>query len=294
MVGSSVSRNLLENKKFEIIESSREDTNLFSLEETKKLISGTKPNVVINSAAKVGGIMANNTQRTDFIISNLKINMNIVESIIQYPQIRLINLGSSCIYPLGAKVPISESALMSGSLEPTNSPYAMAKLTAIEMGDAITKEFGHKVINLMPTNLYGQNDNFSESDSHVIPGLIYRMHNSKLKNENSFTVWGTGQPLREFLHVDDLAKAIFFLIENNIHEGLFNVGSEEEVSIKELVEKISKVVNFQGDLMFDTTKPDGNPRKLLDSSKIKKLGWSPTINLDTGLENTYKWFVNNL
>jgi len=293
MVGSSVSSFLENDKQLKVIKSSRDDTNLFLLEETKDLISKTNPDVIVNSAAKVGGILANNTYRTGFILNNLKININIIESIIDHPNIKLINLGSSCIYPLGASIPISESALMSGPLEPTNSPYAMAKLSAIEMGDAISKEHGHKVLNLMPTNLYGQNDNFSATESHVIPGLIYRMHNAKINNDNNFTVWGTGKPLREFLHVDDLSKAIHFLVFNETDENLLNVGSNEEVSIKELVYKIKNIIDFKGELVFDDTKPDGNPRKLLDSSKLRSLGWEPTITLEKGLEATYDWFKNN-
>ncbi len=293
MVGSSVSNFLEDDKQLKVIKSSRDDTNLFLLEETKDLISKTNPDVIVNAAAKVGGILANNTYRTGFILNNLKININIIESIIDHPNIKLINLGSSCIYPLGASIPISESALMSGPLEPTNSPYAMAKLSAIEMGDAISKEHGHKVLNLMPTNLYGQNDNFSATESHVIPGLIYRMHNAKINNDNNFTVWGTGKPLREFLHVDDLSKAIHFLVFNKTDENILNVGSNEEVSIKELVYKIKNIIDFKGELVFDDTKPDGNPRKLLDSSKLRNLGWEPTITLEKGLEATYDWFKNN-
>tara|TARA_B100000131_G_scaffold316764_1_gene357446 strand:- start:205 stop:1128 length:924 start_codon:yes stop_codon:yes gene_type:complete len=294
MVGSSVVRKLKEgSSNFDVIESNRQETNLFSLEETKSLISNHKPNIIVNSAAKVGGIMANSKNRSEFIFSNLKINMNVVESIIDFPEINLINLGSSCIYPLGAAVPIKESSLMSGTLEPTNSPYAMAKLTAIEMGDAISKEFGHKIINLMPTNLYGPNDNFSESDSHVIPGLIYRMHQASKTGDETFSVWGTGKPLREFLHVDDLSNAIKFFINENINEGLYNVGSGQEISIKELVKMIKDIVGFTGDLIFDDTKPDGNPRKLLDSTKLMELGWKPSVDLNTGLDETYEWFLNN-
>ena len=179
---------------------------------------------------------------------------------------------------------------MTGKLEPTNSPYAMAKLTAIEIGDALNKEYGHKILNLMPTNLYGPNDNFSEKESHVIPGLIRRMHDAKLKNIENFKVWGTGNPLREFLYVDDLAKAILFLIENNHNEGLLNVGSGQEISIKELVQKIKEVINFQGNIDFDTNFPDGNPRKFLDSNKIRNLGWSPKISIDEGLKKPIHGF----
>jgi GDP-L-fucose synthase len=275
--------------------STRKDTDLFSLQETKKIISDIKPDIVINAAAKVGGIHANNTQRTEFILDNLKININILESLIPFSNIKLINLGSSCIYPLGAKIPIQENSLLSGKLEPTNSPYAMAKLTAIEMGDALTKQHGHQIINLMPTNLYGPNDNFSETSSHVIPGLIARMHRAKLNSEPVFKVWGTGKPLREFLHVNDLTNAIGFIIQNNLFsEQVLNVGSNQEISINDLVIEIKNIINYQGEIIFDDSMPDGNPRKLLDSSKLNKYGWESKIKLSDGLKNVYDWYVNNL
>jgi len=294
MVGSSVSRILKKNKDINLFESSRNDTDLFSLSQTKKLFTTFKPDIVINAAAKVGGILANDLQRTEFILNNLKININIIESITQYPETKLINLGSSCIYPLGADVPITESSLMTGKLEPTNSPYAMAKLAAIEMGDAISKQYGHKVLDLMPTNLYGPNDNFSENESHVIPGLISRMHKAKEENKEKFEVWGTGRPLREFLFIDDLASAIEFIIINNIDPGLYNIGSNEEVTIKALVESIKNVIQFPGEIVFDETKPDGNPRKLLDSTKFTNHGWKPSISLSSGLKITYDWFLENI
>jgi len=293
MVGSSVVRILSNFEKFDVITSNRKTTDLFSLKETQKLFNDTKPDYIVNAAAKVGGILANDTKRTEFILSNLKINMNIIESLIEHKNSKLINLGSSCIYPLGAPIPISESSLMSGALEPTNSPYAMAKLTAIEMGDAISKEYGHKIFNLMPTNLYGPNDNFSPEESHVIPGLIFRMHHAKINNEKEFLVWGTGSPLREFLFVDDLANAIKFFIENDTKEGLYNIGSNEEITIKDLVSLLKNIVGYEGKIIYDSTKPDGNPRKLLDSSKIQNLGWKPKIKLPNGLKITYEWYLKN-
>ncbi len=294
MVGSSVVRNISKLvDSFEVIKSTRDDTDLFSKSETESLIDKVKPDVIINAAAKVGGILANDTNRTEFILDNLKINMNILESLINKPNVKLINLGSSCIYPLGVEVPIKEESLMTGKLEPTNSPYAMAKLTAIEIADAIKKEHGNEIINLMPTNLYGPYDNFSEKNSHVIPGLIYRMHKAKNNNEESFFVWGTGKPKREFLHVDDLSNAIIFLLNNNTEEEILNIGSGEEISISELVEKIKKIINYTGEIKFDDKYPDGNPRKLLDSSKINSLGWKPEIKLDKGLENVYEWYSKN-
>ena len=294
LVGSSLKRHLSVDKRFECFFSTRKDTDLFSFDDTKNRIQDFGPNLIINAAAKVGGIHANNTEGSSFLIENLKININILESIIGSPNIKLINLGSSCIYPLNASNPIKEESFMTGELEPTNSPYAMAKLTAIELGKTLKKEFNHSIINLMPTNLYGPNDNFSEMSSHVIPGLIHKMHMAKKNNEKIFNIWGTGKPLREFLHVDDLSKAILFINENNIDNEILNVGSGSEISIKDLAMKIKETVEFNGDLYFDTNMPDGNPRKLLDSKKIHDFGWSPAIELDDGLRSVYDWYLKNV
>ena len=228
------------------------------------------------------------------MFSFLKINTNILEACIPNTKIEIINLGSSCIYPLDAKNPIAESSIMSGVLEPTNSPYAMAKLTAIELGRSLNIQYGHKVTNLMPTNLYGPHDNFDEINSHVIPGLMQRMHQAKMNNEQEFLIWGTGEPLREFLHVDDLATAIKKVIEVETNESLINVGSSEEISIKRLAESLKNVIGYKGLLGFDKSKPDGNPRKLLDSTKILELGWRPEIGLNEGLLDTYEWFIKNV
>ena len=295
LVGSSTVK-LLKDKNIykQIIGSNRKDTNLFDFNSTYKTISEERPDVIINAAARVGGIVANNTNRFEFIVENLKINLNILESIKDFKKIRLINLGSSCIYPLNASNPIKEEYIMSGKLEPTNSPYAMAKLTAIEIGNSMKQQFGMNITNLMPTNLYGPNDNFSETESHGIPGLIRRMHNSKINNAGEFKIWGTGEPKREFLYAEDLAEAINFVISNEISEELLNVGSNEEVTIKQLAEIISDNMQYEGSLTFDTTKPDGNPRKLLDSTKIFELGWKPKIKLEEGIEKTYKWFLENI
>ncbi len=294
LVGSSIKKVFEKNEsKFETISSTRKDADLLSLTETKNFITKIQPNLIINSAAKVGGIHANNTERSEFLIQNVKINLNILESLIDFPNIQLINLGSSCIYPLEAENPIKEEAIMTGSLEPTNSPYAMAKLTAIELGNSISSQYGNKILNLMPTNLYGPNDNFSDKESHVIPALIQRIHNAKVENLPSVEVWGTGSPMREFLYVDDLSDAIMFLINNNITHGLLNVGSGKEITIKELVEKIKVVVDFQGEIVFNKNYPDGNPRKLIDSSKINELGWKTNTNIEEGLKYTYEWYLRN-
>ena len=294
LVGKSLNKILNQVNEYNIISSTRKDTNLFNFKETNEKISEVKPDVIINCAAKVGGIYANDTKRTQFLVENLKINLNILESSIPFNEIRIINLGSSCIYPLNAENPIKEDSFMDGKLEPTNSPYAMAKLTSIELGRSISSEYGHKIVNLMPTNLYGPNDNFDEEYSHVIPGLISRMHEAKKINAKEFGIWGSGMPLREFLYVDDLSNCINFIIQNKIDSDLLNVGSGVEISILDLAKKIKTLVGFEGELNFDNTKPDGNPRKLLDSTNINSLGWAASTNLDDGLKKTYSWFKENI
>ena len=277
----------------EVVPSSRNETNLFSFDETSKTINTSKPDLIINAAAKVGGILANDTYRADFILENLKININILESIVKYPQIKLINLGSSCIYPLNAEIPTKEESFMTGKLEPTNSPYAMAKIAAIEMGNALKNQYGHEIINLMPTNLYGPKDNFDLKSSHVIPGLLNKFHKAIVEKKSSIEIWGSGKPKREFLYVDDLARAIEFLLDIEWKYDLLNIGSGDEITIKELALLIKKITNFEGEIKFDNSKPDGNPRKLLDSQKIKSLGWEPSTSLTNGLELTYDWFKKN-
>tara|TARA_A100001388_G_scaffold276800_1_gene265631 strand:- start:509 stop:1450 length:942 start_codon:yes stop_codon:yes gene_type:complete len=294
LVGSSLTRVLSKSRKVSrLTPSSRKDTDLFDFNKTKKLIAQTKPDVLIIAAAKVGGIVANNTLRTEFLLENLKINTNLLEASIPYPDMKIINLGSSCIYPLQAENPIKEDYFMDGKLEPTNSPYAMAKLTAIELGRSINKQFGHQVLNLMPTNLYGPNDYFNFEHSHVIPGLLSRMHKAKIDNDEKFFIWGSGSPFREFLYVDDLSNAIEFLLDKNLNIDLLNVGSGHEITIKNLSELIKKTIGYEGELAFDKNIPDGNPRKLLDSKLINKLGWKPATTLEIGLKNTYDWFLEN-
>ena len=294
LVGSSISRILEDSVKVkQLIKSNRSELDLFDKKNVEKFVKKHRPDVIVNAAAKVGGIHANDTKRTEFILENLKINMNILESCLEMPSIKIINLGSSCIYPLNAKNPINESEFMNGKLEPTNSPYAMAKLSAIEIGRSMSKQFGHKVLNLMPTNLYGPNDYFSDLDSHVIPALIHRMQKTIENDEDKFTVWGSGSPLREFLYVDDLSNFINFIIDKEIENDLINVGSGQEISIKNLALLIKDLMGFQGDVVFDSSKPDGNPRKLLDSSLMNELGWNDFTDLRNGLTSTIKWYKSN-
>ena len=295
LVGSSLVRVLKQSIKVsELIESNRSNLDLFNSINVRDFMLDTKPDIIVNAAAKVGGIYANDTKRTQFILENLKINMNILEPCIELPKTKVINLGSSCIYPLNSKNPISEDEFMRGKLEPTNSPYAMAKLTAIEIGRSISKQYGNKIINLMPTNLYGPNDYFSDMDSHVIPALIHRMYKSKLNNEETFKVWGTGKPLREFLYVDDLSNFIERILDENQDLDLLNVGSGIEVSIKTLSHQIKDILKFEGEIIFDNSLPDGNPRKFLDSTKLKNIGWNDFTNLEVGLNETINWYLNNL
>ena len=295
LVGSSLVRRFqTQDKGINLIKSSRKDTNLFSLEETKKKVDESDPDIVIIAAAKVGGIYANNTQRFNFIIDNLKISMNIFESLIERSDTQIINIGSSCIYPLNADNPINEASLMTGKLEPTNSPYSMAKLSSLEISRTMKDQFGHSILNLMPTNLYGPNDKFEEFNSHVIPGLIFKMHRAKEAQSKEVEIWGSGKPLREFMHVDDLSLAIEFLIQNGCSQDILNVGSSEVISIKELSELIKNIVGFKGNLVFNSQYPDGNPKKVLDSSQINKLGWKSSISLEKGLSDTYQWYLNKL
>ncbi len=290
LVGNALQNEFLNDNNYKSYFSFRNDTNLLNYSETKNTIDKIKPDIIINSAAKVGGIYANDNNRVSFLLENLKINMNILESILDKNSLTLINLGSSCIYPLNAENPIKENSLLSGKLEPTNSPYALAKISAIELGNNISKEYGHNIINLMPTNLYGPFDNFDHINSHVIPGLISRMSEAISNKNKIFKIWGDGTPLREFMFSQDLANCIKFILKNDISEDILNIGSNEEISILNLANKIKDLIGYEGKLIFDETKPNGNPRKLLDSSKIYNYGWKPKFSLDEGLKITLNWY----
>ena len=305
MVGSAI-HNLLKVKGYEnILVASRKDLDLRTFSEVEKWFQSNKPDVVIIAAAKVGGIMANFKYPAEFILDNLKIQTNIIEIAYKFQVKKLLFLGSSCIYPKFAEQPIKEESLLSGFLEPTNEFYALAKITGIKLCNALRKQYGFDAISLMPTNLYGPGDNYSLENGHVIPALIKKFHLAKI-SKKSVLCWGSGNPMREFLHVNDLANAILFVLENiqiknndifldSNGESLsfLNVGSGEEISIKELAKKISSVVDFRGDILWDKSKPDGTPRKLLDISRIQKLGWKSKINLEDGLKVTYDDFKKN-
>jgi GDP-L-fucose synthase len=258
---------------------------------TRMFFEKERPQFVVMAAAKVGGIKANNDFPVEFLLWNLQIQNNVIEAAADFGVEKLLFLGSSCIYPKFAKQPIAESELLTGVLEPTNEPYAIAKIAGIRLCQAYAREFGKRFISAMPTNLYGPGDNFDLNNSHVLPALLRKVHEAKLQGAKEVAVWGTGTPRRELLHVDDLASACLFLVENYSDSALINVGYGEDVSIRELAEIICEVVGFNGSLAFDSSKPDGTPRKLLDSSRLLALGWKPRISLRDGIRQTYEWYL---
>jgi GDP-L-fucose synthase len=258
-----------------------------------KLFADETPDIAVVAAAKVGGIKANNEYPVEFLLENLRIQNNVIRFAYQSGVRKLLFLGSSCIYPKFAPQPIPETALLSGPLEPTNEAYAIAKIAGIKLCQAYAREYGTNFISVMPTNLYGPNDNFDLEKSHVLAALLRKAHEAKVRNEKKITVWGTGEQRREFLHVDDLASALLLLLQKYDSPEIINVGCGEDITIRELAELICDVVGYDGELVWDTTKPDGTPRKLLNVTKIRALGWQPTIPLRKGIAQTYEWFVAN-
>jgi GDP-L-fucose synthase len=291
LVGSAVVRELRRLGHSGLVLRSRDELDLRDQAAVRRFFDDTRPQFVILAAARVGGIRANACYPADFIRDNLWIQTNVIDAAWRSGAEKLCFLGSSCAYPRLAPQPIPEDALLSGPLEPTNEPYAVAKIAGITMCQAYRRQHGFRAISLMPTNLYGPGDNFDPESSHVIPGLLRRFHEAKMRGDPTFEVWGTGEPRREFLHVDDLARAVVHLMRVYEDVDLVNVGTGRDVSIRELAEVIREVVGFQGDIVFDPTKPDGTPRKLLDVAKVTKLGWRPRIALEKGLRRTYEWFV---
>jgi len=286
MVGSGLERKLRKEGYHNIVTRTSAELDLRNQQAVNEFFEKEKPVYVILAAAKVGGINANNTYRAEFIYDNLMIEANIIHAAYLNKVKKLLFLGSSCIYPKMAPQPLKEDYLLSGYLEPTNQPYAIAKIAGIEMCDSYRAQYGCNFISAMPTNLYGTNDNYHPENSHVFPALIRRIILAKNNNELSVTIWGTGTPRREFLHVDDLADACYFLLQNYSEKGLVNVGCGKDISIKELAELIFTEVGYEGQLVFDTTKPDGTPRKLMDTSKINNLGWNAKIKLTEGIKKT--------
>jgi GDP-L-fucose synthase len=292
MVGSGLVRKLRKEGYNNIVTRTSCEIDLRNQQAVNDFFEKEKPEYVILAAAKVGGIHANNTYRAEFIYDNLMIEANIIHAAYLNKVTKLLFLGSSCIYPKMAPQPLKEEYLLSGYLEQTNQPYAIAKIAGIEMCDSYRAQYGCNFISAMPTNLYGTNDNYHPENSHVLPALIRRIVLAKKNNEPNVTIWGTGTPRREFLHVDDLSDACYFLLQNYDEQGLVNIGCGTDVSIKELAELIASEVRYEGQLVFDTTKPDGTPRKLIDVSKINNLGWLPKIDLISGIRKTVLEFDN--
>lgn len=299
LVGSAIIRCLQKNGYLNILSPLHSELELMDNNAVGSFFTETKPDYVFLSAARVGGIMANSTFPADFIYQNLMIQNSIIHQSYTHNVKKLLFLGSSCIYPKHCPQPMKEEHLMTGKLEPTNSPYAVAKIAGIEMCWAYNRQYKTQFIPVMPTNLYGQNDNFDLETSHVLPALIRKFHEAKKNQTPSVTVWGTGSPKREFIHVDDLADACLFMMNKDFTENeylnnpLFNIGTGKDISIKELAELIKEVTDFKGDIIFDSSKPDGTPQKLLNVSKINALQWKAGITLKDGLENTYQWYLQN-
>jgi GDP-L-fucose synthase len=293
MVGSAIVRQLKNIGIENIITQSSKDLDLRNQPEVNKYFEKEKPQIVIDAAARVGGILANNDYPYNFLMENMLIQNNLIEASLKHDVAKFIFLGSSCIYPKLAPQPLKEEYLLTGPLEPTNEWYAIAKISGVKACEAIRKQFNRDFVSLMPTNLYGPFDNFDLQTSHVLPAMIRKFHESKAANA-PVTLWGTGTPMREFLYVDDLAKAVTFMINHQTTTHLYNVGFGDDLSIKELATSIQEVVGHKGELIWDSTKPDGTPKKLMDSSKIMQLGWKPEMNLKNGISTTYEWFLANI
>ena len=292
LVGSAIVRELKQLNK-DVIGISSKDVDLLDRDKTFEFVNNLKPSAIIDSAAKVGGIGGNNSYPVEFLSQNLQIQSNLMDAAHAAKVSKFVFLGSSCIYPRDCAQPIKEEYLLTGELEQTNSAYAVAKIAGIELIKSYRREYGYKWISVMPTNLYGPNDNFDLENGHVLPVLIRKFIEAKRSSNGKVTLWGSGSPLREFLHVDDLAKAVVLCMDKYDDSKQINVGSGQEVSIKDLAGKISKAVGFNGEISWDSSKPDGTMRKVLDSSKIANLGWKPLISLDQGIASTVEWYLQN-
>jgi GDP-L-fucose synthase len=293
LVGSAIVRCLKSKGHNFVIESTRSEVDFTNQVQTQAYFGSVEPEYVFVAAAKVGGIMANKTLPADFIYQNLMIQSNIINSAYEYGCKKLVFLGSSCIYPKHPQIPITEDQLMTGPLEPTNDAYAVAKIAGIKMCQAYRQQHGFDAISLQPTNLYGVKDNFDPLSSHVIPGIMRRMHEAKLNGDTEFWCWGDGSPLREFLYIDDMAEACYACMENYSDSEIINIGTGYDISIKELTEVIAEVVGYNGYIKWDTTKPNGTPRKVMNVDKLLGLGWKPKVDIVEGLTKTYEWFREN-
>jgi GDP-L-fucose synthase len=294
MVGSAVKRKLEQEGYENLLYKTSSELDLRNQQAVQQFFEEEQPDVVVDAAARVGGIMANNDYPWQFLYENLEIQNNIISASHEQDVKKLVFLGSSCIYPKHADQPMSEEALLTGPLEPTNQWYAIAKITGVKMVDALRRQYDRDYVSLMPTNLYGPNDNFDLKTSHVLPAMIRKFHEAKVEGNRPVPLWGTGSPMREFLHVDDVADAVFFALNNEMEYDLYNVGTGKDITIKGLAELIQGIVGHQGDINWDTSKPDGTPRKLMDVSRMTEAGWTYNIELKAGVEATYKWFLDNL
>jgi GDP-L-fucose synthase len=294
MVGSAIWRNLSARGYSNLVGASSKELDLRKEKEVRDFIRKTKPDVIIDAAAKVGGILANNNFPYEFLMENMKIQNNLIDAAHRLGVDKFIFLGSSCIYPKLAPQPLKEDYLLTDSLEPTNEWYALAKITGVKACEALRKQFDKDFVSLMPTNLYGTHDNFDLDSSHVLPAMIRKFHEAKLNNNAVVVLWGSGTPMREFLFVDDMAAAVVFALENKLPDSLYNVGTGEDLTIKELALTIQKIIGHTGDIIWDHTKPDGTPRKLMDVSKMHNLGWKHQVNLEAGIQLTYDWFLANI
>jgi GDP-L-fucose synthase len=293
LVGSAIVRTLEDRGYTNLLLRSSRELDLRNQAAVDDFFATEKPDYVFLAAAKVGGIHANNTYRAEFLYDNLMIEANIIHSAYRHGAEKLLFLGSSCIYPKLAPQPMKEEHLLTGFLEPTNEPYAIAKIAGLKLCENYCRQYGVNFISAMPTNLYGINDNFDLANSHVLPALMRKFHDAKVNGDPTVTVWGTGTPLREFLYVDDLADALIFLMQNYTETEFVNVGTGQEVSIKDLALTMKAVVGYEGELVFDTTKPDGTPRKLMDVSRLEAAGWKAKTDLKTGIEKTYAWYLEH-
>ena len=294
MVGSAIWRALTAKGYVNLLGATSKELDLRNQQAVKDFIAIQKPDVIIDAAAKVGGILANNDYPYQFIMENMQIQNNLIDSALKAGVEKFIFLGSSCIYPKLAPQPLKEDFLLTDSLEPTNEWYAIAKISGVKACQAIRKQFNKDYVSLMPTNLYGIHDNFDLTSSHVLPAMIRKFHEAKQNDNAPVTLWGSGTPMREFLFVDDMAQAVVFALENKLPEHLYNVGTGEDLTIKHLAETIQAAVGHQGEIIWDATKPDGTPRKLMDISKMHQLGWKHQVDLAEGIEKTYKWFLENI
>ncbi|TDD95110.1 GDP-L-fucose synthase [Flavobacterium cellulosilyticum] len=293
MVGSAIWRTLSAKGYVNLIGASSKELDLRNQQAVRDFIRKTKPDVIIDAAAKVGGILANNNFPYQFLMENMQIQNNLIDTAHRLGIDKFIFLGSSCIYPKLAPQPLKEEYLLTEPLEPTNEWYALAKITGVKACEALRNQFDKDFVSLMPTNLYGTHDNFDLNSSHVLPAMIRKFHEAKLNNHAVVVLWGSGTPLREFLFVDDMAAAVVFALENTLPESLYNVGSGTDLTIKELALMIQRIIEHQGEIIWDDTKPDGTPRKLMDVSKMHALGWKHQTNLEEGIKKTYSWFLDN-